>query len=579
MNAFGKLFGQEVLGAVTNSIEFQRILALPRRVLDLDSVEASDDTLAVTEYFAKSGELSFWPIQARALIEAALADGLFALIGVGHGKTLIGLALPEALDSKKAVYLVKPDLKRQLVREASGFYGRHFNLPLDRIEIVSYTELSAANTASILEKIDPDLIVADEAHCLRHKESARTDRFLRFAKEHTQCRYAFLSGTMTTRSIMDYAHLIELALRKNSPLPRGYRELKDWSGALDVKPEYFMAPGYLKHFCHGGESARDGFRRRLVETQGVVATEEGALGTSLVFNKCSLRIPSKIATLMQGVRKNWSLEGEEFSEATAVSRALKQLACGFYYRWVWPEDEPDYEWLDARRAWNSEVRQRLKHSSEGFDSPFLLAQAAERYRKWEQRGKPRPYRIRGDIVLIPNGDGKPSKAWVSSSWESWLEVKDREPPPVQAVWVSDFLVDAAIEWAKKQKQPCIIWYEWKALGERIASKGELPLYDAGTDASESNDHVIVASIRTQGTGKNLQRFSRNLCTSLPPNGTLVEQLAGRTHRPGQGADEVIIDWFGHTPETEEAMSSVLGDAEYTERTTGQRQKVLYAVRK
>ena len=74
-----------VMGVVTNSVEFMRILALPRRVLDLSSVPD------VTPLFHKrGGTLRFWPIQSAALIEAAKADGLFAPIGVGWGKCVVG---------------------------------------------------------------------------------------------------------------------------------------------------------------------------------------------------------------------------------------------------------------------------------------------------------------------------------------------------------------------------------------------------------------------------------------------------------------------------------------------------------
>lgn len=341
----------------------------------------------MTPLFAKTGELKFWPIQSAAIIEAAKADGLFAPIGVGWGKTLIGLALPEAFGSKRAVYLVKPDLKRQLEREAETFYGKHFNLPLDRITIVSYTELSSASTATILEQIDPDAIIADEAHCLRHKDSARTKRFLRFAKEHPSCKFAFMSGTMTTRSISDYAHLIELALRKNSPLPRGYREIKDWAGALDVEPEYQMGPGILRKLCKEGESVREGFQRRLVETEGVVATKESAIGTSLIICKLKPTAPKGIKALMAKVKKTWTIGDEELDSATAKARVLKQLACGFWYRWDWPGGERDFEWLEARRDWHREVRQKLQHATEGLDSPLLVSRAAERYRVWSFTGR------------------------------------------------------------------------------------------------------------------------------------------------------------------------------------------------
>jgi hypothetical protein len=504
--------------------------------------------------------MHFWEIQSAALIEAAKADGLFAPIGVGYGKTLISLTLPFAMDSKCAVLLVPPALKRQLSIEIETVYGKHFDLPLDRIHIVAYSELSSAKKATILEDIEPDLIVADEAHSLRHRSSARTKRFLRYMKEHPECRLAALSGTMTNRSILEYAHLIELALRKNSPLPRGYRELKDWAGALDVKPDYVLSPGVLRQF---GEPVREGFRRRLVETEGVVATDKSELGTSLVIRRLGLTLPASVHVKLESVRKTWAVGDEELTSILELFRVLRQLACGFYYHWVWPENEPDVEWLEARAAWGKEVREKLRQSREGLDSPLLLAQAAERYRKWDEKGRPSP---------------RPKTMWPSNTWAAWRRHKLKKVPPTEAVWLDDFMVQGAIKWARSQDSPSIIWYEHEALGRRIAEDGHFPLYGAGTDASQSTERIIVASMKVQGTGKNLQHFCRNLYTSLPFNGSMFEQVTGRTHRPGQTRDEVIVDWFGHTPETEEALTKIIDDAEYMEETTGQRQKVLYASR-
>jgi hypothetical protein len=83
----------------------------------------------------------------------------------------------------------------------------------------------------------------------------------------------------------------------------------------------------------------------------------------------------------------------------------------------------------------------------------------------------------------------------------------------------------------------------------------------------------------QGVGKNLQtHFSRNVITQFPPNGLIVEQMLGRTHRPGQEADEVIVDWFGGTPETEAAIYKAIEDARYQEETITGRQKLLYCTR-
>ncbi len=531
------------VGVVTRSAEFERINALPRRTLDLKK------TQDVTPLFAKPGsEMQVWPIQSAALIEASIADGLFGLIAVGRGKTMITLMLPDAMDSKCAVLLVPPRLKKKTIREIDQVYGLHFDLPLDRLHIVAYSELSSAKHAEILNEIKPDLIISDEAHMLSRAQSARTKRFLRYMRENPECRFVALSGTMTRKRLTDYAHLIELALGKNSPLPGNYREVKDWGGALDVDPEYEMRSGVLKRFCNKGESIREGFQRRLVETQGVVATSDDELGVGLVIQKLKPAVPAKVERAIAETKKTWSIDEEEFDSALAMARVLKQLACGYYLHWVWPNGEPDYEWLDARAAWHKAVREVLKRSRAGLDSPLLVAQAAASGR-----------------VSMPQ-------------WHDWASVKDRPVPPTVAVWLDNFIVDAAICWARKQDAPAIIWYEHKALGERIAEQSGFPHFGAGTDADESTAGVIVCSVRSQGTGKNLQHFCRNLMTTLPVSGQTVEQAVGRTHRPGQMADDVTVDWFAHTYELEKAIASVIDDAHYIESTTGTRQKVLLATR-
>jgi hypothetical protein len=536
------------ISVVTNSVELQRILTVPRRELDLVYEEDGGSLQDVSSYFCKpDSPLRFWAIQSAALVEAAQQNGLFAPIKVGGGKTLICLALPEVMDSKRAVLLVRPQLRDQLEEEAEEFYGAHFNLPLDRIRVVAYSELSSQEGAFVLDEEKPDLIVADEVHCLKRRESARTKRFLRYMREHPECRFCALSGTITTRSILEYAHLIELALRKNSPLPVSWNELKDWAGALDVNPEMVVLPGKLKLFCRDAETPREGYRRRLVETPGVVATEEDALGTSLVIQR--LDFPYPLEEEYKQAAKDWEFDDQVFVEALDYRRFLRQLSLGFYYKWDWPEGEPDYEWLEARKAWSQEVREMLKRSRRGMDSPGLLEKAAK-------AGK-----------------------WDSQTYAAWAAVKDRPKPPTRTIWVEEFIWKSVFAWIREiEGKRGIIWYEFQAIGENVAKWCGLPLYDPSKDPRKAKEPVIVASLKAHGDGKNLQAFSRQLFTSMPPNGTIVEQGIGRSHREGQTDDLVEVSWFGHTEAMSDAFGSVLEDARYVEQTTGHRQKVLYATK-
>lgn len=416
-------------------------------------------------------------------------------------------------------------------------------------------------------------VVVSNCHNLRHRSAARTKRFLRYMKEHPECGFVGLSGTLTRRSLNDYQHLAELALRKNSPLPNHHPTLQDWAMAIDVTKKDPMPPGALLKLCTDEELAaiaaapstheaqvyvRQAFRRRVVETPGVVATEESALGTSLIVRGLRPLVPAQVQAAITELHAKWVIDDEELQDAMSVARVGRQLAGGFFYRWIWPDGVKDFEWLDARSAWNKEVRDILKRSRRGLDSPLLITNAIRR----------------GEFE--------------SGTWDAWEKVKDRYKggtPPTEAVWLSKFLVEEAVKWASacNKAEPGIIWYEWDAMGREIAKAGEFPFFGPGTKAAEEiarvnaqKTPVIVCSRPAHGTGKNLQQFCRNLFATPSPGGSDWEQTIARTHRPGQEADEVLVDVYMHTQDMEAAYVSALRDARYIEQTQGQKQKLLYA---
>lgn len=550
---------------VPASLELDRVLALPRRAVDLSSVPDLTPVWALPE-----GKLKLWPIQNWALLEAEKAGGIFGAIGVGGGKTAISILMVDALQAKNAVLLIPPQLRNQLLYRDIPFYGKHFDLAkiLPRLKIIAYSELSSPKKAEILDELKPDLIIADEAHNLRDRGSSRSKRFLRYFKEHPDTRFVALSGTMTRKSILDYAHLIQFALRDNSPLPRGFRERKDWAQALDVSDDP-MPAGQLVRFVHASDvqddetpesqpSIRRAFRRRLVETRGVVSTSEDSLGTSLIVQALYPKVPDHIQERLEDLRVSGEHEGEVLEDPTALYRVGKQLACGFYYRWVWPDDVVDYEWLEARANWHRELREILRHSRRGIDSPFLVASAA--------------------------ADGRIKTIY----WEPWAAVKHRPAPPVEAVWLDEYLIEECGRWRDeilKTEYSGVIWYDYVAFGELMAERLKLPFYGPGDEASKAlstidvkKQRVIVCSIAAHSEGKNLQMYSRMLVTSPPSSGKTWEQMVGRLHRPGQEADEVIVDVYLHTDESKGCLETALKEARYVEQTQGQRQKLLMATR-
>ena len=123
--------------------------------------------------------------------------------------------------------LVPPALEAQTRKEIKKF-REHFRVS-NNIRVVSYSKLSVASGAKILDDVQPDLIIADECHHLRHRTAARTKRVIRYFQNNPSTKFVGLSGTFTSKGLADYAHLVELALRERAPVPLDFWELQVWA--------------------------------------------------------------------------------------------------------------------------------------------------------------------------------------------------------------------------------------------------------------------------------------------------------------------------------------------------------------
>ena len=531
------------------SADYKRIRDLPRR----PAATSSD----LTDLFRRpGGTMTLRPVQSAALLEAAEAGGLVGLVGVGHGKTLLSLLLPVALEAERPLLLVPAQVRGQLIGRDLPTLERHWNLH-PHLRIMSYEELSSAKSTAILDSIRPDLIVADEAHRLRHRDATRTRRFLRYFHANPATRFVALSGTLAGRSIEDYAHLAALALGEGSPLPIDRWEARNWAAALDVKAQCPVGPGVLRNFAKGGEHVREGYRRRLLETRGVVATAEASIGAELIFEPWDLEAPPEITEALAELAATWTTPGgEELEDALAFHRAARQLSQGFFYRWIWPGGEPDFEWLEARAEWHRAVREFLHgpHATAGRDSPLLLAQAAI-----AGRASPK----------------------VQSAWGPWDRVRRRPPPPTEAVWISDAIVRGAVKWAR-DRAGGIVWYEHEAIGSALRAAG-LPTFGPGPQDGaallrEKGQRTVAASILAHGTGKNLQPFSVNLFLCPPSGGATWEQAVGRTHRQGQTARSISCYVATHAEVLAKAWAGACEEAAFVEATTGAAQRLCFGTK-
>ena len=529
--------GSSTLQPVAHSRELERIQALPRK----DGV----DLYWPPNVFRPEAIMTLWPEQIEALSNALHCSGLFAPIAVGGGKTLICALLPTVL-GRRAVILTKASLVRE-ARKLTEEYARHFYVRAD-VQWLSYGVLSSSKSSELLEQLAPELIVADECHMLRNKDAARTKRFLRYMRAHPDTLFCGLSGTVTKRSLRDYAHLCGLALRDQSPVPLRWPQVQEWSEALDVPAAGMPVrpAGALATLCDPGEDVRDGFRRRLTESYGVVASAENRVGAELTIRMIATPKSQKIDKQIARLDALWERpDGEVITDAVEYARVKRQIKQGGYYYWQWPNGKPDRAWLDARRAYHSEVRSVLRHRARpGLDSPILLAKAHDT----------------GKIRL--------------DSRDAWLHESARiRQPPSAWTWIDHALVDHAAQWALRA--PGVVWCDVVAVASEISRRAGVPLYGPGDGErilAETGRRSIVATIGSHGTGRNLQMFHRALVVAGLPTGSTWEQLLGRHHRAGQTEDVVfeVYDTFA------EDLEAARADADYIESTLGNQQRLTIA---
>lgn len=553
---------QKASRAVQVTEEWRRIDALPRRAWTVDDVDATTDQLSAL--LRQPGAVArLLPAQAIALVEAWQCGGLFAPLPVGSGKTLLSLLLPRFLRAKRPILIVPAALGRKTEHERRR-YEQQWQLP-GNLRVLSYERFSRESAARELEDYQPDALIFDECHRLKNRNTAAARRVARYLKSHPSTAVAAMSGTITKRSIKDYAHILSWT-HKSPPVPMHFTDLEAWSSALDVRLTEKTAPlhpGPLLRWClpedrtDGDEHdhARRGYRRRLVSTPGVVALAEQSVSCSLVVSGAQLDAPPVVLDAFAGLRRDWVLpDGSELIDGPAVWRAARQLGLGYYYTW---ETQPPLEWRERRRDWARLVRALIaEHGNRwGLDTEAQVASAV----------------VRGDL---PPREVEPARA----VRDAWKAIEPTFRPVTVTRWLSTHAVDYCADWAARERG--IVWVENTAFGATLEGRG-IPYYGAeGLDARKRLiDHApagaaLVASRPANATGRNLQQHSRNLWTSPAKSGMVAEQLIGRTHRQGQQADEVTVECLFACVEDYAAIVQARVDAAYQQNTTGQTAKLL-----
>lgn len=537
---------------VAKSNDFTRVSRLPRRVWE-EAPDLEELIFELTAYLRLSGREELWPVQAAAIRDAHDCGGAFLPIGVGRGKTFISLLAPTVVECDRPVLFVPAALRDQTNRILPHFrdaWKVHPNL-----RIVGYSELSLEKNAEMLWKLRPDLIIADECHRLKWLSSGRTKRVARYMNDEPSTKFIAMSGTVSKKSIKDFAHIALWCLKKGAPVPISWSTLGDWANAIDadVDEDQQRAPGVLTQWCAEGENVRVGWQRRLNETPGVVNSPGiGNVNASLRVVAWNYKPPSVVLGAITKLAALWETpNGDVIAEASDIWRHARELALGFWYRW---DPAAPRDWMIARSAWKSYVRYRLRTNRSAKDTELQVWNETQR---WAKEGS---HRDQNKLDAI-------------AKWEAWRFIRDSFKPNTVATWITGQVVDAAAAWLAETDG--IVWVEHIAFGQQLARAASVPYFGAGNSDILDHRGACIASIQAHGEGKNLHQHSRALILAPPSAGKTWEQLLGRHHREKQEADEVLFEVFIPCTEILDSFNQALSDARYLEDTLGQDQKLCF----
>lgn len=554
--------------------EIDRILAMPVvKPPVIDGKYAGPDLSAE---FARAGsgarlrDVQSWALHViRTYRRAALS------IGVGHGKTLIGYCLPKALgiDATRVVVIV-PAATRQTFVDAGAFFSGLFDVPA-KLTVLSYEDLSSPEQLDALQKLAPSVIYADEAHKLRNTASVRTKRLFEYLDNNPEVIFIPASGTLYRNSIFDAEPTLRRALRENSPLPLNYATLSQWSDCLDVPggadfvaakdADWYVVRKLVAAFGeHGGNIdklplanrrpiARAAFNARFSTTPGVVVTREASFSGSLLMRKIGIDLPPELINMRAELESTWTRpDGEEITDHLCFNATMRQLALGYYLRWKWDDDVKDHIkeiWLMRRAEYNKTLRGYLQAPDAMYDSRALVERAL-------LAGDSLPVKLRDDFAR-------------------WKEFENRCNPTTEAVTVDDSVIANIVLFARVYAQRALVWYKHGAEAALLAAQG-VRIVELDKDPDPAFEGLQALSLAAHRDGRNLQAFDTNIVLQPPANGEAWQQLLGRTHRPGQKADEVTCYVLAHTPEFDAALAKSRKDAAFAETVSGERQRLLQA---
>lgn len=534
---------------VRHTVDFDRIMALPRRVPSQRDADAW--SVAYTpELRLPWSKAVVRPWQAFSIAEIADAPfgrGAFIGQGVGAGKTWIMFMAPYVLeDVQRILYIVPASLVDKTeadFEELRKDWKDHKKLYV----VKSREQLAREGWADYLFDFQPDLIVIDESDemsALERSTPLKIDNYV-WAEGCEHVRVIALTATPSRNSIMGYWHIMRWCLREGAPVPTSHNEALELASALDEKTRVPRRP-LPGPWGATREQALENYRRRLLETPGVIIVDGDSCKAPLTVR---LRLAKEDPVLDEHFRvfrrRNRNPDGITVTDPLSRWRMDGQMGCGLYSRYVEP---PPPEWMEARREYAKFVRDAISRSQRSNNPLYSERMVCRKYR---------------DHEII----------------QRWREIKGTFDDKTESVWLSTSTVEAVLEWLAESPEPGIIWCGSVEFAKAVAKAAGLRYYAGkgkakdGTWLLNAPIENIVVSWNANKKGFNLQPWCRQLIVMPPQSAKWLEQIIGRSHRSGQ-EKHVFIDILVTSGGTLDLADAALGEARFAKQNISLTQKMI-----
>ena len=611
--------------------EMNRIVNLPRisEITDEMQEQASKLLLLKTASWPKLNK-----VQVAAILSYLKYGGILGAIGVGWGKTFVSFKtadLAYAKGKKKILLLIPANcVIKTSVEIPELMHETALNLPIHMLGgatkakrmkmskedsglfIMSYEQLSLKDSSEVIRNIAPNIIIADECHRLAKPTSTCTMRIGRWMAEFPQTEFCGMSGTLTDKSLYDYAHITQWACKGNAPLPNVASELDNWCELLNSTFSEHVQGFLFKPLIDWAQvnfppnkekeepdynltevaSLRNAYKKRFASAPGVVSSGDAQVNVSLLMQNNEIKNPQQyqgydeILTHMQNVDDfMMNPSGEEIEYALHTFKYKYELTSGFFLELYWEDDEIVSDKLKISYA---EASMRMQRSREHLE-------ACQEYwasmRRWLQEnaceGLDMPSMLE-DSMLEHKGRDVGADLYMKYAYMKSKEFDDLVERAERSHRVCDYKVKSAVDFYQSLKKGtgCLFWIHHHELGRWLCEEfqnRDIPFIYA--DASKKGEYQIlnkenahlpiVASTSSHSTGKNLQHFQENYFVQFSRSSKTVEQAIGRTHRQGQKADSLIMNTNFTTEFDHQMFAAVMADSLYVAQTQN-RQKLVYA---